>query len=143
MSMPLPSSLENLETTDTRSLVKALEASPRFRRDTPLGGILHRGKISFREVLVVDSLHIVVEGNRVSAHVDHISPLNCNPRGTRQYSWLAVLAHNVADMTADITRRLRGRGGEQRCTLDCEVVWVEAPTPDEGRSSTTGGGTLG
>jgi len=110
--------------TDPQVLVKALEASERFRRDTSLGGMFHRGKISFREVARNDSLHVVIDGNRVSAHVDEISPLRCKPGGGG-YSFQAVLAHNISGILADIGRRLRGRHGHQRCSLECEVVWVD------------------
>ena len=133
MTTPSINTVQCLEAESTSALVRALESDPRFRRDTVLGGIFHLGKISFREVSACDSLHIVIDGNRVSAHVDRISPLNCKPRGARQYSWLGVLAHNLADMTADLARRIGGRHGQQRCTLDCDVVWVEDEDPVEER----------
>ncbi len=40
-----PIDLENIATCD---LLKALEANPRFRRDSLLGGIFHLGRISYR-----------------------------------------------------------------------------------------------
>ncbi len=110
---------------DLRVLLLALEDSDEFRRDTGLGGIFHPGKISFREVRATDSLHIIIDGNRISAHVDKISPLACDPSRESHYSMAAVLAHNVAGFAADVVRRIRGRHGEQRCDLECDVVWVD------------------
>lgn len=110
------------------SLISALEASTRFRRDGRLGRIFHPGKVSYREVSPTNSLHVVVGGGRVSAHVDDVSPLRCNPDGTAGYSWVPVFRHNVAGMVADIGRRLSGVAGQERCNLTCEAVWVD----DEG-----------
>lgn len=112
-------------TADPLGLGWALQASGRFRRDTPLGGIFHPGKVSFREVSPTDSLHIVIDGTRVSAHVDEISPLSCDSGASRQYSLVRVVAHNLFGMAADLGRRIRGRQGQQRCNLECEVVWVD------------------
>lgn len=106
-------------------LVKTLDASERFRRDTGIGRLYHWGKISFREVASTNSLHVIIDGNRVSAHVDEISPLRCERGGTGRYSLWAVVAHNVSGIRADLGRRLRGRHGEQRCNMECEVVWVD------------------
>lgn len=111
-------------TEDPLGLIMALEASSRFRRDTPLGAILHQGKASFREVCRSDSLHITVDGNRVSAHIDRISPLNCGPGRRSHYSLAAVVAHSVAGVAAELARRIGGRRGEHRCELECELVWV-------------------
>ncbi|CAN5261081.1 hypothetical protein BH18ACT4_BH18ACT4_00460 [soil metagenome] len=111
--------------SDPLALFRALEASERFRRDTPLGGIFHRGKISFREVSPTDSLHVIIEGNRVSCHVDDVSPLNCQPEGSSQYALARVLTHNLYVLVADVRRRLRGEHGRHRCNLECEAVWVD------------------
>ena len=109
---------------DPLGLARALEASGRFRRDTPLGAILHRGKLSFREVSSTDSLHVVIDGHRLSVHVDRVCPLS--PRGgAGQYSWLRVLTHNLADVARVVGRRLRGRPAGHRCDLECELVWVD------------------
>lgn len=117
--------IESIMATSPDVLVQALEASGRFRRDTGLGGLYHWGKISFREVARRESLHVIIDGNRVSAHVDEISPLSVEPGGTHRYSLWAVVAHNVSGIRADIGRRLHGRHGEQRCNMECEVVWVD------------------
>lgn len=110
---------------DPMALERALDANDRFRRDTLLGRIFHLGKVSFREISPNDSLHIIIDGGRVSAHVDEVSPLNCEPDGSSHYRWSRVLAHNLSGMATDFLRRLAGRQGDQRCNLECEVVWVD------------------
>jgi len=96
---------------DPEALVRDLEESGQFRRDTRLGAIFHRGQISLREVAPSNSLHISVgEGNRVSAHIDRYSPLSTNqPDTTCRYSLPRVAAHNLAGMAADIIRLIPGR----------------------------------
>lgn len=115
----------DLSPTERPVLIGALEASDRFHRDTGLGNIFHRGKISFRELSVPDSLHIIIDGHRVSAHVDEISPLRRRPDGSVGYSLVRVLAHNALGAWADLARRLRGAHGQQRCNLECGVVWID------------------
>ncbi len=106
-------------------LLTALEHNPRFRRDSVLGGIFHVGRISYREITPTDSLHIVVRGDRVSAHVDEVSPLVVRTDGSCRYAWGRVLAHNVAVLVGDVARRARGLHGRQRCNLRCEAVIVQ------------------
>jgi len=107
------------------ALVEALEASERFHRDTRLGGILHGGKISFREKTPTDSLHIIIDGDRVSAHVDEICPLDIGEDGTVRYSLGKVLAHNLFVALGDIGRSLAGTRGQQRCRMVCSVDWAD------------------
>lgn len=110
---------------DVPSLERALDANPRFRRDSAMGRIFHPGRVSFREISTRDSLHVIIDGARVSAHVDEISPLDCNPATARQYRWDRVVAHNLAGIAADLRRRVTGHAGRHRCKLECEVVWVD------------------
>ena len=112
---------------DPMDLVRAVEASGRFRRDTRLGGIFHRGKISFREVSATESLHVSIDGSRLSVHVDDVCPLNLASRRRSQYAYARVVAHLISGMFADAQRRIRGRHGSHRCHLECEMAWV----PDE------------
>lgn len=107
-------------------LISALEANASFRRDSFWGGILHPGKVSFREVSLTDSLHILIDGSGdVSAHVDDVSPLRVRPDGSSRYAWGRVLAHNVLVVVEDAARRLRGEHGVQRCTLHCDAEWYD------------------
>jgi hypothetical protein len=110
---------------DRCDLLKALEANARFRRDSVLGGIFHPGKISYREVSPTDSLHILIDGDKVSAHVDDVSPLRVRADGTSRYAWGRVVAHNLLVLIEDTARRLRGLRGVQRCNLHCEVEWYD------------------
>jgi hypothetical protein len=110
-------------------LIRALEVNTSFRRDSFWGGILHPGKVSYREVSATDSLHILIDrSGDVSAHVDDVSPLRRRPDGSCRYAWGRVLAHNVLVVIEDAARRLRGVQGVQRCTLHCDVEWYD----DEG-----------
>lgn len=106
-------------------LITALETNPRFRRDSFLGGIFHVGHISYREISPTESLHIVIKGDQVSAHVDDVSPLVLKSDGSCRYAWGRVVAHNLLVMLGDLARRVRGLQGHQRCTLRCNVELVE------------------
>ncbi len=115
---------------DPAVVFAGLVENGRFMRDTRLGGMFHRGKVSLREVCRKDSLHVSVgPDNRVSVHVDRYSPLAERLRGNRiRYSPVRVLVHN-AGMVADLVlSTLRRRRGLQRCELECGRVWVD----DEG-----------
>lgn len=102
----------------------ALERTGRYRRDTRLGRILHPGHVSVREVCPSASVHLAFRGNRVTAHVDRHSPLNCGSRRRSHYSVVAVAVHNVADVIVATLRALAGRRRD-RCEFTCERVWVE------------------
>lgn len=106
-------------------LIRALEKNERFRRDTHLGAIFHPGKICFREISPTDSLHIVIDGERISAHVDEVSPLVIRPDGSSRYSWGRVVAHNLLLALGDVARRVRRQHGRQRCDLHCQAEWVD------------------
>jgi hypothetical protein len=113
-------------------LIKALEGNARFRRDSFWGGILHPGKVSYREVSATDSLHILIDrAGDVSAHVDDVSPLRRRPDGSCRYAWGRVVAHNLLVVIEDGARRLRGVHGVQRCTLHCDVEWCDEDGPTE------------
>jgi len=96
---------------DPAALVQELEASGRFRRDTRLGSLFHRGQVSLREVSPAHSLHITVgKGNRVSAHVDRYSPLAASqPEEKARYALHRVAAHNVAGLAGDLAWLIPGR----------------------------------
>jgi HAD superfamily hydrolase (TIGR01490 family) len=98
-------------TEDPVALLRELEESGRFRRDTRLGAIFHRGQVSLREVSPTHSLHITVgKGNRVSAHVDRYSPLAARqPEQTARYAFHRVAAHNVAGIMGGLARLVPGR----------------------------------
>jgi hypothetical protein len=112
---------------DPVALFAHLDASGRFPRDSRLGRVYHRGMVSLRENVTADSLHLVVHGNRVKAHVDGISPLDAEHDGPSRYSARQALQHNLAGMAQDLGRLLRGRQGDHRCELDC--VWNAGEAP--------------
>ena len=124
IDVPTPSSSQD-QAAVRCDLLKALETDRRFRRDSVLGGIFHPGKISYREVSANDSLHILIDGNKVSAHVDDVSPLRVRADGSSRYAWGRVVAHNLLVLIEDAARRLRGVHGAQRCNLNCEVEWFD------------------
>ena len=103
---------------DPDALIRELEATGRFRRDTRIGRLFHRGKVSLREVAPTHSLHITLgEGNRVSAHVDRYSPLApSQPEEGCRYSLARIAAHNVAGIAGDLRRLAPRRRGSQACT---------------------------
>lgn len=117
--------LSETVTDDPLGLIRELEDSGRFRRDGRWGGIFHLGKMSFRETSPTNSLHVIIDGNRVSAHIDAVSPLRCDADGSAHYSWAPVIAHNLSGVASDLRRWVRRGGGRQRCNLECEVVWVD------------------
>ncbi len=104
-------------TEDPAALLRELEDSGRFRRDTRLGAIFHRGQVSLREVSPTHSLHITIgKGNHVSAHVDRYSPLAANqPEQLARYALHRVAAHNVAGLAGELTRLIPGRRGRRAC----------------------------
>jgi hypothetical protein len=102
---------------DPEALVRELEESGRFRRDSRMGRIFHRGRISLREVAPTHSLHITLgHGNQVSAHVDRYSPLaSSQPEEGCRYSLPRIVAHNVAGMAGDLRRLAPRRRRSRPC----------------------------
>jgi NRPS condensation-like uncharacterized protein len=106
-------------------LLRILQDSGQFHRDRGIGRIFHPGEVSFRESRPDNSLHISVDGNRIAAHVDRVSPLDVKAQRAPRYSLLRVAAHNASGMAGDLVRLLRGRQGDHRCELDCEWFWAD------------------
>jgi len=118
--------------SDPVALFRDLESSGRFHRDTGFGRLFHRGQVSLRENQPTDSLHVVVDGNRIAAHVDRVSPLGVRPERALRYSVRRAAAHNVAGMAQDLVRLVRGRQGDHRSRLDCEWTWDPAQSVPRG-----------
>jgi NRPS condensation-like uncharacterized protein len=114
---------EVMDRADLKGLLQTLEHSHCFRRDTTIGRIFHRGKVSFRETSATDSLHVIIDGRHVAAHVDRICPLDLDPASDAHYSWAGVLAHNVTGMVADAARLLGWH--PRRCSVDCDVIDID------------------
>lgn len=111
------------QVTDPAGLLLRLESDRRFHRDRGWGRVYHLGGVSFRENRPADSLHVSVHGNRLAAHVDRVSPLASRDDRAPRYSMRRAVVHNLAGMTHDLARLLRGRQGDNRCQLNCEWVW--------------------
>ena len=106
---------------DPVGLFRHLEDSRRFHRDSGLGRLFHPGAVSLRENVRTNSLHITIEGNRVAAHVDRVSPFGAGQERAR-YSLARVALHNLSGAAYDLVRVIRGRQGDHRCELDCEIT---------------------
>ncbi|MGI8808109.1 MAG: hypothetical protein ACR2KK_09770 [Acidimicrobiales bacterium] len=102
---------------------RRLAASGRFHRDGGFGRIYHPGSVSLRENAANDSLHIVIHGDHISAHVDRVSPLGARRDQPTRYSIPRAAAHNIVGAAQDVVRLLRGRKGDHRSHLDCEWTW--------------------
>jgi hypothetical protein len=105
---------------DPAALLAHLDQSGHFHRDGRLGRAFHRGMVSLRENVETESLHVSIDGNRVSAHVDEASPLDVRSDRSSGYSVRRALVHNLAGMAQDALSLLRGRQGDHRCVLNCE-----------------------
>ena len=103
-------------TDDPVALLRELEESGRFRRDTRLGSVFHRGQVSLREVAPTHSLHITVgKGNQVSAHLDRYSPLATHqPEQLARYALHRVAAHNLAGIAGELRRLIPGQRARRR-----------------------------
>jgi NRPS condensation-like uncharacterized protein len=119
---PAPTDPASPTIDDPVAFLRYLDVSGRFHRDSRIGRVFHRGMVSLRENRATDSLHISVEGNRVTAHVDGVSPLAVESEGGSGYSVRRAAAHNLVGMAQDLVTLLRGRQGDHRSVLDCE--WV-------------------
>lgn len=110
---------------DPAQFVRGIEATGRFQRDGGIGRILHPGTVSYRELVPENSLHVVVDGDGISAHIDRVSPLGWNGDGPAHYSFWRTALHNVWGATKDFLRLLGGRRGDGRCEPACEWVDVD------------------
>lgn len=125
---------------DRVGLLRDLEASDRFIRDTTLGRMFHpgTGKVSYREAVRERSLHIVVDGNHISAHLDSVSPLVFADDGTVHYSLLRdfrytvprVIGHNLSSLAEMLCRLVGGKWNAHRCELLCERVEMDDTSVD-------------
>jgi predicted small metal-binding protein len=112
------------------SLFADLDRIGPFHRDSAVGRIFHPGTASFREITPNDSLHIAVSAdNRVSVHVDRLSPLAVRPGRECRYSFVRAVAHNVVHLADVVGRRWHGRGAARRCDLECEASRPGAAVP--------------
>ncbi len=99
------------DSADPDELVRRLDASDCFCRDTKVGRMYHPREVSFRELTSRDSLHVTFSKDRtVSTHIDRRSPLARRwPGGTCRYSPLRIVAHNITGALNDLLRLTIGR----------------------------------
>lgn len=118
-------------TDDPVGLCRHLEATGRFRRDTWFGSLFHPGKVSYRQSVPKGSLHIVVDGNRVSVHKDRHSPLSFSDSTGFRYSVWRTVAHNLSGMAEDFVGLLRGIAGNSNQVSSYEPIEVAVQVIDE------------
>ena len=118
---------------DPVGLLRHLETTRRFHRDSGFGRVFHPGAVSLRENRPTDSLHITIDGNHIAAHVDRVSPLGIRAERPSRYSVRRAAAHNLAVAAHDVASLVRGRQGDHRSGLDCEWLWNPSDgEPQEG-----------
>ncbi|MFN2538899.1 MAG: DUF1059 domain-containing protein [Mycobacteriales bacterium] len=111
-------------------LFSDLDQTGTFHRDSAVGRIFHPGTASFREVTPNDSVHIAVSSdNRVSVHVDRLSPLAIRPGHGCRYSLVRAIAHNVVHVVDTVVGVCRRSGGRRRCELECEARAAQQTAP--------------
>ena len=97
------------DSSDPEGLVRRLDASDCFCRDTRAGRMYHPKDVSFRELAPRNSLHVTLrDGRTVATHVDRHSPLaRRQTGGVCRYSPLRIAAHNVTGAARDLVRLAR------------------------------------
>jgi len=81
--------------------------------------------VSYREARATDSVHLVVNHDKVSVHIDRFSPLAVEgDTSWRRYAPLRMLAHGLVDVAGEATK-LFGHRHEHPHDLTCERVWVD------------------
>jgi tetratricopeptide (TPR) repeat protein len=82
-------------TGDNRAFLQDLLATGRFCRDTPGGGLLHRGQISVREIANGAGLHLsLADNNRIYVHIDTVCPaVGATSKGACRYDRARSLSH--------------------------------------------------
>lgn len=114
------------EIADLAAFLRSLEASGRFHRDNAVGRVFHPGAVSYREAVAEDSVHIVVEDGRVTAHVDRYSPVRFTKDGVARYAFFRITVHNVAGTVKDVISLPRGIHSGERCPTAGETLEVDA-----------------
>ncbi len=127
-------------TGSSPALFGNLAEDGRFRRDSWWGRVLHPRTVSYREARATDSLHLVVNGDKVSVHLDRFSPLAVQGSGTRRrYAPVRMVAHAVVDVAGEAVGLLRGHRHHPH-ELTCERVWVDDDADDDGSGADDGHG---
>lgn len=112
-------------TEDKAGVLQGLDGDGRFYRDNGIGRLLHPGTVSYREAVPENSLHVLVDGDRVSAHIDRFSPVGRTADGSGAYPLWRVVVHNACAIGKELVRLLGGKGGDGRCEPSCQWVQVD------------------
>ena len=135
-------------TKDNRAFLDDLLSKGRFCRDSPGGGLLHRGLISLREITDGPSLHLSLsDDNRIYVHVDRVSPaVGSTSDGTCRYDRLRSLAHMRREVFPLVMRSYRPAFDEtknerraRQDLYDAQRAWCEAAEADRKEESIEAG----
>ena len=135
-------------TKDNRAFLEDLLATGRFCRDTPGGGILHRGHISVREVTYGPGLHLsLADDNRIYVHIDRVSPVaESMADGTCRYDRVRSLTHMRREVFPLVMRSYRPDSDETKNArrarqdlYDAQRAWCEAVEADRREDSIEAG----
>lgn len=110
---------------DWAGFLRGLDGDGRFYRDKGIGRLLHPGTVSYREAVPENSLHILVDGDRISAHIDRFSPVGRAGDGSGAYPLWRVVVHNACAIAKELLRLLGGKRGDGRCEPSCQWVGVD------------------
>ena len=112
-------------TEDKAGVFHGLDGDGRFYRDNGIGRLLHPGMISYREAVPENSLHVLVDGDRVTAHIDRFSPVGRTVDGSGAYPLWRVVVHNACAICKEVVRLAGGKMGDGRCEPSCQWVQVD------------------
>ncbi|CAN5126083.1 hypothetical protein BH24ACT1_BH24ACT1_11430 [soil metagenome] len=127
-SQPMPKRPgTEFDSADPEGLVRRLDESDCFCRDTKVGRMYHAKDASYREIVPRDSLHVTVrDGRTVATHVDRHSPLaRRQTGGDCRYSPVRIAAHNLTGAARDLVRLARRderRHEHERTLVDDHAV---------------------
>jgi hypothetical protein len=98
---------------DAGGLMKALLASHKFCYDAGIGGMLHAGQSSHREISTSDSLHVSVGKGKTDfdAHIDKYAPPNGKDGLACVYDPLRTMAHEGREVIPALVHKKLHVGG--------------------------------
>ncbi|HEX2052329.1 MAG TPA: hypothetical protein VHJ78_01205 [Actinomycetota bacterium] len=98
--------LDHLPPEEARALIDGLLSTGHFCRDSLVGGILHPGLVSIRELAESSGLHICIgPDGAIYAHIDRIPPVtDARPDGRCVYGKHRAAAHIRTDVIPGPTR---------------------------------------
>ena len=115
-------------TSDNRAFLQDLLATGRFCRDTPGGGLLHRGQISVREIADGAGLHLsLADNNRIYVHIDSVCPaVGAAADGTCRYDRMRSLSHMRREVFPLVMRSHRPSSPENKSLRQARLDLYDA-----------------